>query len=570
MMPIPAVWEHPAVDEAQVSALTTPLGLNRVIARLLVLRGISSPEAAVRFLNPSLDQLHDPFLVTDLSVGVNRLLTAIEGGERIAIYGDYDVDGVTSTVMLRRIVSLLGGDVIHYIPERLTDGYGLQPEGINRLKAMGIEVIVSVDCGIRSIAAAERARDIGIDLVITDHHEPDLALPPALAVINPRRSDCTYPDKDLSGAGVAFKVVQALCVRTGHARWIPSFLKLAALGTVADVVPLRGENRVLARLGLDQLTRGRHTAGLQALIETCGLGGKKIGSYEVGFMLAPRVNAAGRMATPELATRLLLAVDESQAGEARQLAERLDAENTRRREEEGEILKQARWAIAADPKIGVQNLLVVWGEGWHRGVIGIVASKLVDQFCRPVLILSVDGDVAYGSGRSIPGFDLLAALERCHDLFERFGGHQQAAGVTIDADRLPELRRRLTDLANEQLGPEDLIPRLKIDASLPLSSISESFIQELGALEPFGRGNQRPVFEADSVEIVDGPHTIKDRHLRMTVRQEKRRFRAIAWRAAESQEYYRKHRSALNIAFSLTENTYRGENFIELSVADVK
>ena len=313
-----------------------------------------------------------------------------------------------------------------YIPERLTDGYGLQPEGIDRLKAMGIQVVVSVDCGIRSLAAAVRAREVGIDLVITDHHEPDSALPPALAVINPRRSDCTYPDKDLAGVGVAFKVVQALCARTGHTRWIPSFLKLAALGTVADLVPLRGENRVLARLGLDQLTRGKHTAGLQALIDACGLGGKKIGSYEVGFMLAPRVNAAGRMATPDLATRLLLAVDESQAAEARQLAERLDTENTRRREEEAEILKQARRAIVADPEIGAQNLLVVWGEGWHRGVIGIVASKLVDQFCRPTLVLSVDGDVAHGSGRSIPGFDLLGALERCHNLFERFGGHHQA------------------------------------------------------------------------------------------------------------------------------------------------
>jgi len=569
-MPISAVWEHPAVDEAQVRALTTPLGLDPVIARLLVLRGISSPEAAVRFLNPSLDQLHDPFLVTDLSVGVQRLLAAIEGGERIAIHGDYDVDGITSTVMLRRVVTLLGGNVIHYIPERLADGYGLQPEGIDRLKAMGIELIVSVDCGIRSTAAAERARDAGIDLVITDHHEPDSTLPPALAVINPRRSDCAYPDKDLAGVGVAFKVVQALCARTGHARWIPSFLKLAAIGTVADVVPLRGENRVLARLGLDQLTRGRHTAGLQALIETCGLGGKKIGSYEVGFMLAPRVNAAGRMASPDLATRLLLAVDESQIGEANKLAQRLDAENTRRREEEANILKQARLAITADPEVGVQNLLVVWGEGWHRGVIGIVASKLVDQFFRPVLVLSIDGNVAHGSGRSIPGFDLLGALERCHDLFERFGGHRQAAGMTMAADRLPELRQRLTSLANEQLGPDDLIPRLGIDASLQLSSISESFLQELGALEPFGMGNQRPVFHADSVEIVDGPHTIKDRHLRMTVRQDKQRFRAVAWRAAESQKFYREHRSALNIAFSLTENTYRGESFIELSVADVK
>ena len=569
-MPISAVWDHPAVDEAQVTALTQPLGLNRVIARLLVLRGITSPEAAVRFLNPSLDQLHDPLLMTDLAVGVDRLLAAIDRGERIAIHGDYDVDGVTSTVMLRRVVSLLGGDVIHHIPERLTDGYGLQPEGIDRLKAMGIQVVVSVDCGIRSLAAAERAREVGIDLVITDHHEPDSALPPALAVINPRRSDCAYLDKDLAGVGVAFKVVQALCARTGHTRWIPGFLKLAALGTVADVVPLRGENRVIARLGLDQLTRGKHTAGLQALIDACGLGGKRIGSYEVGFMLAPRLNAAGRMATPDLATRLLLVVDESQAGDARQLAERLDAENTRRREEEADILKQARSVIASDPEIGAHNMLVVWGEGWHRGVIGIVASKLVDQFCRPTLVLSVDGDVAHGSGRSTPGFDLLGALEQCHDLFERFGGHRQAAGVTIDTARLPELQRRLTDLANQQLGPDDLIPRLGIDAVLPLSGISESLLEGLGALEPFGQGNKRPVFQAEPVEIVDGPHTMKDRHLRMTVRQERRRFRAVAWRAAERQEFYRAHRSALNLAFSLTENTYRGETSIELNVADVK
>ena len=569
-MRTPAVWEHLAVDESQVSALSKHLGLNPVVARLLVLRGISSPDDATQFLNPNLDQLHDPRLVTDLQIGVDRLLAAIEHRERIAIHGDYDVDGVTSTVMLRRVISLLGGDVVHYIPERLTDGYGLQPEGIDHLKAMGIQVVVSVDCGIRSHTAAERAREVGIDLVITDHHEPEFVLPPALAVINPRRSDCAYPDKDLAGVGVAFKVVQALCARTGHPQWIPGFLKLAALGTVADAVPLRGENRVIARLGLEQLTRGRHTAGLQALINACGLGGKKIGSYEVAFMLAPRVNAAGRMASPDLATRLLLAVDQSQAAEAHQLAQRLDAENIRRREEEAEILKQARRVIASDPEIGAQNMLVIWGDAWHRGVIGIVASKLVDQYCRPALVISIDRDVAHGSGRSIPGFDLLGALEQCHDLFERFGGHRQAAGVVLEAARLPELRQRLAQLANTQLGPENLVPRLGIDASLPLSSITKSLLEGLGALEPFGPANRRPVFQAEPVEIVDGPHTLKDRHLRMTVRQERRRFRAVAWRAAERQEFFRAHRSALNMAFSLAENTYRGETFIELNVADVK
>ena len=568
-MRIPAIWEHSDVDESLATALSQALGINPIVARLLLLRGVTTPDEASRFLNPTLDQLHDPFLVTDLRLGVDRLLAAIERGERIAIHGDYDVDGVTSTVMLRRTVELLGGHVVHYIPERLTDGYGLQPEGIDRLKAMDVQVVVSVDCGIRSQSAAERARSVGIDLIITDHHEPEAALPSALAVINPRRTDCAYPDKDLAGVGVAFKVVQALCAKTGHERWLPGFLKLAAMGTVADVVPLRGENRVIAKLGLDQLSRGRHTVGLRALIDACGLRGKRIGSEEVGFKLAPRVNAAGRMATPDLAARLLLAVEEAQSEEAHRLAAQLDVENTRRREEEAQILANARRAITADPDIGAQNMLVVWGQGWHRGVIGIVASRLVDQFCRPALVLSVDGDVAHGSGRSIPGFDLLGALDHCQDLFERFGGHRQAAGLVIEAGQLPELRRRITEYANERLGPDDLVPRIGIDSLLPLSQIDESLVAGLAALEPFGAGNRRPVFEAE-VEIVDGPHALKERHLRMTVQQDRRRFRAVAWRAADRQAFYQERRAALSMAFSLVENIYRGETSIELNVADVK
>ena len=566
------VWQPPTVDadDPAVVTLQRELDLDPVIAQLLVTRGVTTPEEASRFLRPALDQLHDPFLLTDLTVGVDRILAAIARRERVAVHGDYDVDGVTSTVMLRRLIELLGGDVVHYIPERLTDGYGLQADGIDRLKAQGVSVVVSVDCGIRSQAAAERATEVGIDLVITDHHEPESTLPSALAVINPRRHDCPYPNKELAGVGVAFKLVQGLCARTDRTRWVAGFLKLAAFGTLADVVPLRGENRVIARLGLDGLSRGPHTAGLRALIDACGLSGKKIGSYEVGFQLAPRVNAAGRMSTPDLAMRLLLSVDESQAATARGLAQQLDDENTRRRQEELGILNQARQVISSQPDVGAQNILVVWGDGWHRGVIGIVASKLVDQFCRPVLALSVVGDVAHGSGRSIPGFDLLSALEQCSDLFVRFGGHRQAAGVVLETRRLPDLRRRLVDHANRVLGPEDLSPRLAIDARLALSGIGPSLVEGLSALEPFGVGNRRPVFHADPVEIVDGPHTMKDRHLRMTVKQGSRRFRAVAWRAAERQQFYRDHRSALNMAFSLTENTYQGLTSTELNVADVK
>ena len=565
-----AVWRHRSCDDAVTAALTRELQIDPVIARLLVDRGLTTPETAHRFLNPTVDHLHDPFLMTDLPVGVDRLLAAIERGERIAVHGDYDVDGVTSTVILRRLIELLGGDVVHFIPERLRDGYGLQPEAIDRLHERNIRVIISVDCGIRSQEAAARAKELGIDLVITDHHEPGASLPPALAVINPRRPDCAYPDKDLAGVGVTLKVAHALCLKTDRMRWLPGFLKLAAIGTVADMVPLRGENRVIAKLGLDRLTRGPHTIGLQALLDASGVSGKKIGSYEIGFMVAPRVNAAGRMSTPDLATRLLLAVDEEGRTEATTLAEQLDAENARRRAEEAEILSDARRRIAADPEVGAHNILVIWGEGWHRGVIGIVASKLVEQFCRPVIVLSVEGEVAHGSGRSIPGFNLLAALERCADLFERFGGHRQAAGLVIDTDRLVDFRRRIGDVADDQLGPEDLTPKLTIDAPLSLPAITGPLLEGLSALEPFGSGNPRPVFHADAVAIVDGPHTLKERHLRMTVQQGRSRFRAVAWGAAAHAEYIRARRTALSLAFSLTENTYRGDTFIELSVADVQ
>ena len=571
-MPIPTVWEHESLDgrESTAAALREELNLHPVIARLLVLRGLGEPIAAERFLNPTLDHLHDPFLAADLHVGVERVLAAIERGERVAVHGDYDVDGIASTIMLRRMIEMLGGRVVHFIPERLRDGYGLQIDGIDRLKAMGVTVVVSVDCGIRSRDAAARAKEVGIDLVITDHHEPDAELPQAFAVINPRRSDCSYPDKDLAGAGVAFKFVHALCLRSERLQWLPGFLKLAALGTLADAVPLRGENRVIARIGLERLTRGPHGVGLQALIDVSGLHGKAIGSYEVGFMLAPRVNAAGRMSTPDLAARLLLAVDETQAAEATDLAKRLDEENNRRRVEEADITRAASRQVEMNPEVGAHNVLVVWGTDWHRGVIGIVASKLVERFCKPAVVLSVEGDVAYGSGRSIPTFNLLGALEECSDLFDRFGGHRQAAGMSLDVSRLAELRRRLGNLGDDRLSPDDLVPRLGIDAGLEFATIDESLMEGLTALEPFGPGNRRPIFCAESVQIVDGPHTVKKSHLRMTLKQGRRRFRAMAWRAAERKTFFAERRDDLNLAFSLTENTFRGETFIELNIADVK
>jgi single-stranded-DNA-specific exonuclease len=569
-VPLPRRWDHQACNEVVAARLAEELRLAPVLARLLCLRGITDPEAAARFLDPRLDHLHDPLRLAGMPEAVERLLAAVSRQETIAIHGDYDVDGITSTVILRRALEMLGGRVRHFIPERLRDGYGLQPAAIEQLHADGVHVIVSVDCGIRAGEAARRAGELGIDLIITDHHEPDAALPPALAVINPKRGDCPYPDKNLAGVGVALKLVQALCRRRDRERWLPGFVKVAAIGTLADVVPLTGENRVIARVGLAHLTAGPHSTGLQALLEASGLAGRTIDGYHIAFVLAPRVNAAGRMSTPDIATRLLLAVGEDQAAEARRLAELLNTENRRRQEEEAAIVAQARKAVETDPAVGAHGVLVVAGEGWHRGVIGIVASKLVDLFCKPAIVLSVDGAVAHGSCRSIAAFDMLDALERCGDLFARYGGHRQAAGLSMDAARIPEFRARINAHADSVLSPDDLRPRLRIDATLPLSGITPAVVDGLERMAPFGLGNPRPVFDAPSVEIVSGPTRLKDRHLSMTVRQDGRVFRALAWRSAERLEFLQAHRHRLDLAYSLDRNTFRDETRVELTVADVR
>jgi len=563
-------WDPQPCDDPASAHLAAALGIAPIVARLLCQRGLGDPEQARRFLNPSLDHLHDPMLLADMRVAVDRIMAAIERRERIAIHGDYDVDGITSTVILRRALELLGADVVHFIPERLKDGYGLQPAAIERLHADGVALIVSVDCGIRGAEAARRARELGVDLIVTDHHEPDAELPPALAVINPKRHDCSYPDKYLAGVGVALKLVQALCGRAERNAWLPGFIKVAAIGTLADVVPLVGENRVIAKIGLDLLTRGPHKIGLRSLLDVSGLTGKTIDSYHISFLLAPRVNAAGRMSTPDIATRLLLAADEAMAEEARQLAMTLDGENLKRQVEEAEILSAAKKIVQTDPDIGARSVLVVAGEGWHRGVIGIVASKLVDAFHRPAIVLSVEDGVAHGSCRSISKFDMLGALERCAHLFIRFGGHRQAAGLTLDASRIPELRLAVNAVADEVLEPDDLMPRLRIDGDLTFRGITGDVAYGVASLAPFGAGNPRPVFAARRVEIIDGPRMLKERHLKMALKQDGRIFRAIAWRAAERHDYLTEHKAALDVAFSLDQNQYNGETFVELTLADMR
>lgn len=564
------IWEEKACDEQAIASLAGDLRISPVTARLLCIRGLGDPDAARRFLTPSLTDLHDPFGLTDMGPAVDRILGAIARRERIAIHGDYDVDGVTSTVILRRALELLGADVVHFLPERFRDGYGLQPAAIERLHADGVVLIISVDCGIRAAEAAVRARELGVDLIITDHHEPDAALPAALAVINPKRHDCTYADKNLAGVGVALKLVQALCLRTGHANWVPGFVKVAAIGTLADVVPLQGENRIIAKLGLGMLSAGPHKVGIRSLLEVCGLIGKEIDSYHIGFVMAPRINAAGRMSTPDIAARLLLASDESMAAEARELAEQLNAENLRRQQEEADIVAEAKKAVETDLEIGSRTVIVVAGRQWHRGVIGIVASKLVDAFHRPAIVLSIDGDVTHGSCRSIPSFNMLGALESCGELMTKFGGHKQAAGLTMPSANIRELRARVNEFADDRLGPDDLRPRLWIDGALAFRSISEQVAAELVSMAPFGAGNPNPVFRTSRVEIVDGPRRVKERHLKMAFRQDGRVMRGIAWRAIERESFCTENRAAIDLAFSVEQDSWNGERYLQLSIADFR
>jgi single-stranded-DNA-specific exonuclease len=564
------IWESVQCNEAAVTQLSHDLHVSPITARLLCIRGMDDPDLARRFLSPSLADLLDPNTLTDMPVAVDRILTAIANKERIAIHGDYDVDGVTSTVILRRALELLGADVTHFIPERLRDGYGLQPASLDRLHADGVRLVISVDCGIRGVEAALHAKALGLDLIITDHHEPDTTLPQALAVINPKRHDCPYPDKNLAGVGVALKVVQALCAKTGHSNWLPAFVKVAAIGTLADVVPLTGENRIIAKLGLEMLSKGPHKVGLRSLLDVCGLTGKEIDSYHIGFVLAPRVNAAGRMSTPDIAARLLLASDEAMGTEARELAQQLDIENIRRQQEEADIVAQARKLVETDLEVGSRTVIVVAGEGWHRGVIGIVASKLVDAFHRPAIVISTDGEMAHGSCRSIPSFNMLAALESCGELMSKFGGHKQAAGLTMISARVRELRGRVNEYAEARLQPDDLRPRIWIDGGLAFRSIDEQVAAELTTLAPFGAGNPRPVFRASGVEVVDGPRRVKERHLKMAFRQDGRVMRGIAWRASERESFVTEHRTAIDLAFSVEQDTWNGERYLQLSVADFK
>ena len=483
------------------------------LARLLATRGIATADEAQRFLNPAIDQLHSPYLLSGLRTAVERLRAAVERDETVFIYGDYDVDGTTAIVILRTALELCGGKVEYHAPHRIREGYGMRDEVIEQAADRGIRLIISVDTGIRAFAAAETAQRRGIDLIVTDHHLPQSdGVPKALAVVNPNQPGCDYPCKSLCGAGVAFKIAQALLEETGRARLLPSFLKVVAIATIADAVPLIGENRVFAKLGLDGL-RKPVNAGLRALLANCQLDGSRpLTAGDIAFRVAPRLNAAGRM---DVAERVIQLFNEKDATRAAEMAMELNELNGDRQQEEQRIIDEISQKIEASPELKSAYCLVVDGEGWHRGVIGICATRVVERYHRPTIIFCREDGEAYGSGRSIEAFHLLEALESCPELFTRFGGHAHAIGCSLPVDKIGALRVRLDAQARERLTPADFVPILEYDAELSLDEVDQRFWESLEKLEPFGVGNPNPVFVARSVKLVQPPKLLKDKHIKL-------------------------------------------------------
>jgi single-stranded-DNA-specific exonuclease len=585
-------WLLPTVNSAAVDRLCRELKLPSIVARLLVLRGVEDPESAQRFLHPSLSQLHSPLLMKDMDLAVVRLRRAIEGGEKILIYGDYDVDGTMAVVVLLTALRSLGAAVEAHIPHRMADGYGMRAAVIERAAAEGYSLVLSVDTGIREHEVIGRARELGVDCIVTDHHLPDRDLPPASAILNPRRPDCNYPEKSLSGVGVAFKLVQALLGSRLSERQVQSYLKVVALGTIADVVPLVGENRIIAHFGLAGLREPAHK-GLGALLEVSGIRGRAVTTGDVGFRLAPRLNAAGRMENARDVIDLFTALD---AGRAREIAERLDGLNRERQQVEEQILREINdllGAQACEPEVTKtperrqwthwkdRYSLVFAREGWHRGVIGIVAQRLAERYHRPTLVIAVEGApgavsdqapdqrLGYGSGRSIPGFHLLNALTSAKDLFVRFGGHAQAAGFTLSAGRVQDLESAFEAYARSVLSLEDLEPVLRVDAEVELASLDWSLYQALRALEPHGIGNPTPVFATRGLRLASPPRVFKDKHLKLRVSGGTKSLGAVAWGRAEQWSGLSVGQD-LDLAFTLEENTYDGLMGLELGVKDLR
>jgi single-stranded-DNA-specific exonuclease len=534
------------------------------IAQILINRNIKDASDAQQFLFGKLNELHDPFLMKGMHEATERIRRAISAGERIVIFGDYDVDGILSVVILTKALQSLGAKMEYFIPDRLKQGYGIKEQYIDTVLEKGASLVISVDCGIKAVDFVKRAKTHGIDVIITDHHQPGSFLPDAYAVLNPVLDSSGYPDKNLAGIGVAFKLIQALLEMEGRTAQLPHYLKLVAIGTIADVAAMKGENRLFVKFGLEQLEDVRNI-GLKSLMEVCGLSGKRISVGDVGFRIGPRINAAGRLGITDLAVQLFFAeaVEESQA-----TVRQLDKLNSERQKIEEKIFQQSMRKIESKSLHEKYKLLVLGCEEWHRGVIGIVASKLKDAFHQPVILFSYRDGKAFGSGRSIREFPLIDCLDENNRYLLTYGGHVLAVGCELMRDQMDSFKKGVNAFTDKRLTEDDLKKKILIDTKLNFNNIGVRLLDNMHLLSPFGVGNPKPVFLTEMAEIIADPKTLNGKHSKFILRQNGRVFEALGWRRGDWAE--RTHRGDLiDVVYSFQYSHYLGEERLNLSLEDI-
>ena len=559
-------WTIRKHDKNEVSKLAAALKVSPLAAALLISRGFETEEKAHEFLNPNISQLHEPNLLKGMKEAVARILKAIENQEKILIWGDYDVDGTTGTVVLRKALEILGAQTGYHVPHRFTEGYGINIQKLSEAKEKGYTVVISVDTGSRAFEAADWARENGMDLIITDHHLSDESKgnPNAFTVVNPNQSNCEYPDKNLAGVGVAFKLAHALLREKGRENLVGHFLKVVAIGTIADIMKLTGENRAIVALGLQDLPRTKNY-GLKALMEVAECH-SEMTSYHIGFRIAPRINAAGRM---DEALTVVKLFEAKTFEKAREYAETLDSRNRERQKVQREITELA---LLETKNITEQNFVVVAGEGWHRGVIGLAASRLAEKLNRPAIVISLENGVGHGSARSISNYHLLNGLECCAVYFEQFGGHAAAAGLKIKAENIEKIKEMLHEHVTNNLTAEDFIPEIKIDAQVSSKTLSLGLIDELKRFEPFGAGNPKPVFLTQDLFLLDDPLVMKQKHLKLRLAdKDGKQFEAVWWDGAEkSSGRTLKPKTRIELVYTPEANTWQGNTRLQLVVQDLK
>jgi single-stranded-DNA-specific exonuclease len=555
------------LNQDRLRTLAEELNVPPIVARILLNRGVSTFEESKRFLRPSLDDLCDPFEMKDMDKAVDRIRHSIERREKVMVYGDYDVDGVTAVAMLTRFLRTFGIETTFYIPDRISEGYGISEVGIQQAKQEGVHLIISVDCGIKAFEEVALARNMGIDMIVTDHHETGAELPQAVAVLDPKRSDCDYSFKELAGVGVAYKLVQGILSKVSPSESDSmEYLDLVALGSTADIVPLCGENRILVKYGLQKIANSDNM-GIRALLDMVGLNGRELGTGQVVFILAPRLNAGGRMGDARRGVELLTTEDES---EARHLAQILEEENRKRREIDDRTFEEAMEMIDREIDLDQAWTIVLASPHWHPGVIGIVASRIIEKFYRPTILISFDGPVGKGSARSIQGFDLYDALKECKGCLLGFGGHKYAAGLKIEREKLEQFRTCFETITKRMLTQELLAPILRIDGEISLSEIDERLYRLLNYFAPFGPQNMKPIFVSKNVEVVGTPRVVGNNHLKFKVRQNMRIFEAIGFDMGELLYRIAPGEPNLDIAYVLEKNEWEGTSSFQLRIRDLK